>query len=91
MWDRLEKAAPTIEGKRAKFIRDPGVLRPVAALLPTTHAFAAGRQLVDGGPMPWGQLTMAAAGTLVAVAGALALVAWMLRLFRRRGYITRYS
>jgi hypothetical protein len=25
------------------------------------------------------------------VAGALAFVAWMLRVFRRRGYVTRYS
>jgi hypothetical protein len=25
------------------------------------------------------------------VLGALAFVAWMLRLFRRRGYVTRYS
>ena len=26
-----------------------------------------------------------------AIAAALAFVAWMLRLFRRRGYVTRYS
>jgi ABC-2 type transport system permease protein len=69
----------------------PGFIRPVSALLPTTHAFAAGRELIDGGPMPWGQLALASAGTLVAAAGALAFVAWMLRLFRRRGYVTRYS
>ena len=69
----------------------PGFLRPVSELLPTTHAFAAGRALIDGGPMPWGELAQAAVGTLVATAAALAFVAWMLRLFRRRGYITRYS
>jgi ABC-2 type transport system permease protein len=69
----------------------PAVLRPVSALLPTTHAFAAGRELIDGGPMPWDQLALAAVGTLVVTAGALAFVAWMLRLFRRRGYVTRYS
>jgi ABC-2 type transport system permease protein len=69
----------------------PGFIRPVSALLPTTHAFAAGRELIDGGPMPWGQLALATAGTLAAAAGALAFVAWMLRLFRRRGYVTRYS
>jgi hypothetical protein len=27
----------------------------------------------------------------VVTAGALAFLAWMLRLFRRRGYVTRYS
>jgi ABC-2 type transport system permease protein len=69
----------------------PGFLRPISELLPTTHAFAAGRALIDGGPMPWGELTQAAVGTLVGTAAALAFVAWMLRLFRRRGYITRYS
>ena len=69
----------------------PAFVRPISALLPTTHAFAAGRELIDGGPMPWGELGLAAVGTVVATAAALAFVAWMLRLFRRRGYVTRYS
>jgi ABC-2 type transport system permease protein len=47
--------------------------------------------LVDGGPMPWDELGLAAAGTLVATLAALAFLGWMLRLFRRRGYVTRYS
>jgi hypothetical protein len=67
------------------------VARPLSELLPTTHAFAAGRAMVDGGPMPWGELGLAAVGTLVATLAALAFLAWMLRLFRRRGYVTRYS
>ena len=69
----------------------PAFIRPLSALLPTTHAFAAGRELIDGGPMPWDELALATVGTLVATAAALAFVAWMLRLFRRRGYVTRYS
>jgi ABC-2 type transport system permease protein len=69
----------------------PAFIRPISALLPTTHAFAAGRDLIDGGPVPWGELVLAAIGTLAAAAAALAFVAWMLRLFRRRGYVTRYS
>src|SRR5215213_4447672 len=69
----------------------PAIVRPISALLPTTHAFAAGRELIDGGPVPWGELTLAAVGTLAFVVAALAFVAWMLRLFRRRGYVTRYS
>jgi ABC-2 type transport system permease protein len=32
----------------------PAIVRPLSQLLPTTHAFAAGRDLVDGGPVPWG-------------------------------------
>jgi ABC-2 type transport system permease protein len=69
----------------------PGFVRPVSQLLPTTHAFAAGRALIDGGPMPWDEVGLAAAGTVVVTAAALVFVARMLRLFRRRGYITRYS
>ncbi|MBK5307693.1 MAG: ABC transporter permease [Frankiaceae bacterium] len=69
----------------------PGPLQPVAQALPTTHAFTAARQLVDGGAFPWHELTIAAA--LTALSGALAMyyVTAMLRLFRRRGYVTRYS
>ena len=69
----------------------PAAVRPLSQLLPTTHAFAAGRQLVEGGPTPWGELALAAAGTVVVIAGALAFLARMLRLFRRRGYVTRYT
>ena len=69
----------------------PAFVRPISELLPTTHAFAAGRELIDGGPVPWGELALAAIGTVVAAAAGLAFVAWMLRLFRRRGYVTRYS
>jgi ABC-2 type transport system permease protein len=69
----------------------PGFIRPLSALLPTTHAFAAGRALIDGGPMPWGELGLAAVGTVVAAAAALAFLWLMLRVFRRRGYVTRYT
>jgi ABC-2 type transport system permease protein len=69
----------------------PGFMQPLSALLPTTHAFAAGRALIDGGPMPWGELGLAAVGTVVAAALALAFLWQMLRVFRRRGYVTRYS
>src|SRR4029450_7183095 len=66
-------------------------VQPISELLPTTHAFAAGRALIDGGPVPWGELALAAVGTLAAVAAGLAFVACTLRLFRRRRVVTRYS
>jgi ABC-2 type transport system permease protein len=69
----------------------PGVLQPVAAVLPTTHAFAAGRSLVRGHGADWGQVGIAAAGTVVAVVAALAFVRHMLVVFRSRGYVTRYN
>ncbi|HWC37159.1 MAG TPA: hypothetical protein VG476_01465, partial [Acidimicrobiales bacterium] len=69
----------------------PWFLRSVAAALPTTHAFAAGRALVDGHGMQWGQLGLATASTLGWAALALAFLVFMLGTFRRRGFVTRYS
>jgi ABC-2 type transport system permease protein len=69
----------------------PAVLRPIAEVLPTTHAFIAGRVLAAGGPTPWRELGLAAAGTVALCVAGLAYLIWMLRIFRRRGYITRYS
>ncbi len=69
----------------------PGVLQPLAAVLPTTHVFAAARQVVAGHAVPWGQLGLAAAGSVVAAVAAAAFVARMLRVFRSRGYISRHT
>ncbi len=69
----------------------PAVLQPVALVLPTTHAFAAGRALLDHHGLPWGQLGVAAGCTLGLLVVAIAYTAAMLSLFRKRGYITRYS
>ena len=69
----------------------PGPLQPVARALPTTRAFEVARGLVAGEPLDWGELAWAAVLTLVAVILATAWVARMLAVFRRRGYVTRYS
>lgn len=69
----------------------PGALQPVARLLPTTRAFEVARDLVAGEPLRWGELAWAAVLALVAVVLATAFVARMLAMFRRRGYVTRYS
>ena len=69
----------------------PAPLRPLADVLPTTHVFTVGRALTAGGGMPWRELALATAGTAGLVAAALAFLLWMLRLFRARGYVTRYS
>ncbi|HKX75634.1 MAG TPA: ABC transporter permease [Acidimicrobiia bacterium] len=69
----------------------PPGLRQLAGLLPTTHAFAAARSVLDGDGVPWGRLRLSTLGTAV----ALALSAWfgtrMLGVFRSRGFVTRYS
>ncbi|MBI2167929.1 MAG: ABC transporter permease [Actinobacteria bacterium] len=69
----------------------PGVLQPVARLLPTTHLFQAARDVLDGRPLPWGEIGYGAAATVVVVAAGLAFVLHMLRVFRQRGYVTRFS
>ena len=69
----------------------PPVLQPIALALPTTHAFAALRQLVDGDGVNWAQIGIAAFGTLVFGFLAAWFLVRMLATFRRRGYITRYT
>jgi ABC-2 type transport system permease protein len=69
----------------------PAGLRPISALLPTTHAFAAARAVLDGEALPWRQLSVAGLTTLLALVAAVAFVRAMLATFRKRGFITRYS
>src|SRR6266536_6316503 len=69
----------------------PGILRPIGAILPTTHAFAAGRAYAQGGPVPRHELGLAATGTGVLLLLARGDLTWMLRIFRARGFVTRYS
>jgi ABC-2 type transport system permease protein len=69
----------------------PGPLQPVARILPTTHAFAAARAMLDGDPMPWGDIAAGLAGAVAAAIAGLAFVVHMLHVFRRRGYVTRFS
>lgn len=69
----------------------PGLLRPIGLALPTTHAFIAARALLDHHGLEWGQLAIATATTAGLLVAAVAFVVGMLVLFRRRGYVTRYS
>ena len=69
----------------------PAVLRPLALALPTTHAFAAGRAVLDGEGTPWTELGLATVTTFLAGGAAFVFLVKMLQLFRRRGYVTRYS
>jgi ABC-2 type transport system permease protein len=69
----------------------PGIVRPLALALPTTHAFDAMRALIDGRGLEWNEIAIAAGSTLLLGVAALAFVVKMLSLFRVRGYISRYS
>ena len=52
---------------------------------------AALRTLVDGGGLDWGQLAIATVSAVIVAALSLWFLVRMLSLFRRRGYVTRYS
>jgi len=69
----------------------PRVLQPIALALLTTHAFAALRGLVDGHGLDWSQLGIAAIETVVFAVLAAWYLVRMLRVFRRRGLITRFT
>ena len=69
----------------------PGAIQPIAHALPTTHAFNAMRQLIDGGGLDWGELGIAAVSTTLMAIVALVYLTRMLQVFRKRGYISRYS
>jgi ABC-2 type transport system permease protein len=69
----------------------PAALQPIGWLLPTTYAFRATRSLLDGEPMPWGDLGIAFVGCAIAALLGLLFLTRMLATFRRRGYVTRYA
>jgi ABC-2 type transport system permease protein len=69
----------------------PAALRPISELLPSTHALIAARTVLDGDPLPWGELAKAGLALAVLIPLSMAYLNWMLRTFRHRGYVTRYS
>jgi ABC-2 type transport system permease protein len=69
----------------------PGPIQPIARILPTTYAFTAARDLLDGGPIPWDDLLWATLGAFVLAGLSMLYVLRMLRTFRDRGFVTRYS
>ena len=69
----------------------PAAVRPIALALPTTYAFKALRGVVDGQPLDWGLIAVGTAGAVVLALLAGWFLVAMLRTFRRRGYVTRYS
>lgn len=69
----------------------PGFLAPLAAALPTTHLFAAARSVLDGEVFAWSEIWVATVATLVFVGLGLLFCGAMLRVFRSRGFVTRYS
>jgi ABC-2 type transport system permease protein len=69
----------------------PRVLRPVSKVLPSTQAFEAMRQVLAGRPLPVHSIITGLIGAVFFVIGGFTFSWWMLRTFRRRGFITRFS
>ena len=69
----------------------PAALRPIARVLPTTHAFAALRTVVAGDPLPWHDILVGTIGAFVCAAAAAFYALRMLKVFRERGFVTRFS
>jgi ABC-2 type transport system permease protein len=69
----------------------PGGLQPVAKVLPSTQAFTAMREVLSGQPLDAGRIATGLGGGAVMVALGVGYSSWMLRVFRRRGLVTRFS
>ena len=69
----------------------PAWLQPVALALPATHVFEGMREVMKSGTMDWHSLVWATALNLVFLALAGALFAWILRLTRSRGLLTKFA
>ena len=69
----------------------PPGLRRVASLLPTTWAFAELRDALDGQPFDWPGFWIALGSSLLLIALSGLFATHLLRVFRRRGFVTRYS
>jgi ABC-2 type transport system permease protein len=69
----------------------PDALQPVANVLPSTHAFEALRTVLAGDPLPMDEIVAGLVGGVVFVAAGFAFSWWMLRIFRRQGFVTRFS
>ncbi len=69
----------------------PDALQPIGRLLPTTYAFAAARAILGGEATPWRDIALAWVGGLALLAVGTWYLSRMLRLFRRRGLVTRFS
>lgn len=69
----------------------PGALQPLARVLPSTHAFNALRAVLAGKPLPSDEIAIGMIGAVVVLMLGFGFSTWMLRIFRKRGLVTRFS
>lgn len=69
----------------------PDALQPISRALPSTYAFDGLRSVLGGGSLSSGQVVKGLAGAVVFLVGGTWFAVAMLRSFRRRGLVTRFS
>jgi ABC-2 type transport system permease protein len=69
----------------------PGALQPIARVLPSTYAFAALRDVLAGEPLDTSDIAAGLVGAFVFLVGGTVFSVAMLRTFRLRGFVTRFS
>lgn len=69
----------------------PDSLQWISSALPSTYAFDGLRSVLDGDAMTSGQITKGLIGSAVFLVGGVWFSTAMLRTFRRRGFVTRFS
>src|SRR4029079_14674407 len=67
----------------------PAVLPPICAILPSPKAFDAMRQVLAAKPLPVHEIVTGLIGSVLFVIAGFTFSWYMLRSFRRRGFITR--
>ena len=69
----------------------PGALQPIARVLPSTYAFAALRDVLAGQSLDTSDIAAGLVGAFVFLVGGTVFSVAMLRTFRLRGFVTRFS
>jgi ABC-2 type transport system permease protein len=69
----------------------PEALQPISQLLPSTYAFDGLRTVLEGGTMTSEQIIKGLVGAIAFLVGGAWFTTVMLRTFRRRGLVTRFS
>jgi ABC-2 type transport system permease protein len=82
---------PSISGAIVPIAALPAVLQPLSHALPTAHAYAAARAILNEEAFPMHDFGVAAIGIGVEMVLFLGLSALCVRQFRARGLVTRYS
>ncbi len=69
----------------------PSAVRPLSAVLPTSYTFTAARDVTAHSASAGAHIAVAALATAVLMAFSIAFVTGSLRIFQRRGFISRYQ